>query len=434
MRLSCFLAALNFFSLPALAVRMRIAVWHNLPSGGGKRALYYHLRGLVARGHAVEIWSPPPPEPEYCPLAAFGPVHAIPLERAVCRVHGPFRAARAYASGVAAQWRAMDVHCRRVAAEIHEGKFDVCLANTSPYVCASPLGRYVRIPAVIYLQEPFRELYEARPWHPFAAIPAPRHKRRLAPRYWRWFVEDLIYVQANRRQIRDERENAAAYQRILVNSYFSRESILRAYGLDAWVCYLGVDADLFKPGNGGRCDYVLGVGAVLWTKGIDRIIRALAAIEPARRPLLLWLGNAADERYQADCLSLAQRLGVRVEFRVMVSDAELVAGMQRARAFIYASRLEPFGFAPLEACACGTPVVAIAEGGVRETIVPGETGVMVDNDDPALFGAAIRRVLMDESLRDQLGRQGRERVVREWTWDKAVGQLERMLNSTITAA
>jgi glycosyltransferase involved in cell wall biosynthesis len=59
---------------------------------------------------------------------------------------------------------------------------------------------------------------------------------------------------------------------------------------------------------------------------------------------------------------------------------------------------------------------------------------MVDNDDPALFGAAIRRVLMDESLRDQLGRQGRERVVREWTWDKAVGQLERMLNSTITAA
>src|SRR5712692_7073843 len=58
---------------------MRIAVWHNLPSGGGKRALYYHVRGLLERGHTVESWCPPTADQTYLPLRDLAPEHVVPL-------------------------------------------------------------------------------------------------------------------------------------------------------------------------------------------------------------------------------------------------------------------------------------------------------------------------------------------------------------------
>mgnify|MGYP003343066273 CR=1 FL=1 len=58
---------------------MRIAVWHNLPSGGGKRALWNHVRGLLARGHHVEAFCPAPAAGGYLPLGDLCPEHALPL-------------------------------------------------------------------------------------------------------------------------------------------------------------------------------------------------------------------------------------------------------------------------------------------------------------------------------------------------------------------
>ena len=58
---------------------MKIAVWHNLPSGGAKRALYDQVRGLVARGHTVEAWSPPTADSQFLPLVELIPEHQLPL-------------------------------------------------------------------------------------------------------------------------------------------------------------------------------------------------------------------------------------------------------------------------------------------------------------------------------------------------------------------
>jgi len=59
--------------------KLRIAVWHNLPTGGGKRALYCHVRGLVERGHTVEAWCPPTADQAHLPLSALIPEHIVPL-------------------------------------------------------------------------------------------------------------------------------------------------------------------------------------------------------------------------------------------------------------------------------------------------------------------------------------------------------------------
>ncbi len=58
---------------------MRIAIWHNLPSGGGKRALHNQIRGFLKQGHKVESWCPPTADQAYLPLGELIPEHVVPL-------------------------------------------------------------------------------------------------------------------------------------------------------------------------------------------------------------------------------------------------------------------------------------------------------------------------------------------------------------------
>lgn len=408
---------------------MKIAVWHNLPSGGGKRALYGHLRGLRRLGHTLEIWCPASADEAYLPLAEFGTVHALPLAPV------PPASPRLGIRGAAARWTrtrrllaAHDAHAAEVARRIDAAGADAIFANSCSDFGASYLGVATARRALLYLQEPTRSLYEALGRNPWAAIP-PAAQFPSTARYLQRRVADGFATASRRLQVREELRMAQGYQRILVNSAFSRESVLRAYGLDARVCYLGVDAERFAPTGAAREPVVVSVGALHHGKGADRIVQAMGTIPAARRPPLVWIANMVDDSYAAKVRELAGNCGV--EFRVLASlrDAELVGWLCRAAVFAYAPRLEPFGFAPLEAAACETPVVAVAEGGIRETIRDGEQGLLLPDADPAALGAAIDRVLGDAALARRLGRQGRDDVLRTWTWDRAVDRLERELKA-----
>jgi glycosyltransferase involved in cell wall biosynthesis len=112
----------------------------------------------------------------------------------------------------------------------------------------------------------------------------------------------------------------------------------------------------------------------------------------------------------------------------MVSDETLLQLYNRAQVVACASILEPFGLVPLEAMACAAPVVAVAEGGLRESVVPGVTGYLVDRS-PVEFGQAIARLVTDPALARRMGEAGRDLVLREWTWEKAVGKLNAHLDA-----
>src|SRR5258705_1578297 len=77
-----------------------------------------------------------------------------------------------------------------------------------------------------------------------------------------------------------------------------------------------------------------------------------------------------------EMLELAETVGVDLQIRMIVPDEELVEILNRAALLLYTPSLEPFGFAPLEANACATPVVAVAEGGVPGTVVDGVNGLL----------------------------------------------------------
>jgi glycosyltransferase involved in cell wall biosynthesis len=318
----------------------------------------------------------------------------------------------------------MDDHCLQCAEEINRGSFDLLMANSCKFLAVSSIARHVKVPAVLYLQEPRRHFYEALPRLPWVAHDFPRGWWR-SPEYLRRRSESFLQAQAVRVQAREELRNAQAFVSILVNSHYSRESILRAYGLDAKVCYLGIDTNRFINQKRPRENFVVGTGAFAPHKNVHFIIRALAHLGQ-HRPRLIWIGNFTVGSYLEKLVELARSEKVKFEPKLRVQDSELIDILNRASMMVYAPRLEPFGFAPLEGNACGLAVVTIPEGGVRETIVDGVNGLFVEHDPPTL-AAAIQRLLDHPDYARQLGENGCQIVAERWTVKHSVDRLENRL-------
>ncbi|MGA2423956.1 MAG: glycosyltransferase family 4 protein [Terriglobales bacterium] len=411
---------------------MRIAVWHNLPSGGAKRALYDQVRGLVARGHEVEAWCPPTADQDYLPLGDFVREHVVPLRLTVLaeQVIPLSRKLRPLYWSTRLRLRAMDRHCLDCARQIHAQGFDLLFAASCMFFHTPQIARHVRIPRVLYLQEPNRPVYESSPELPWVSM-SWTGRDLLDFHFWERAVKRKLKFPGIRLQAREERISAMAFDRILVNSFFSRESVLRAFGVDSKVCYLGVDTERFACQNRKRESFVVCVAALLPNKNIELLVASLAAISSPRRPKLVLICNMISQPYLNRIQNLADKSGVDFELKHRITDAELIDLLNRAWMMLYAPRLEPFGYAPLEANACGLPVIAVAEGGVRETIQDGINGLLVEHE-PHNIAEAIELLLADDALHQRLSHGARQVAQSKWSLDSSVDRLERRLKEELS--
>jgi phosphatidylinositol alpha-1,6-mannosyltransferase len=87
------------------------------------------------------------------------------------------------------------------------------------------------------------------------------------------------------------------------------------------------------------------------------------------------------------------------------------------------SRVEGFGVALAEASACGLPVIAGQSGGLAEAVQDGETGFVVDPDEPAAVADAIKRLVGDQLLARRLGQAGRKSIETYYNWDRVIRDL-----------
>lgn len=403
---------------------MRIAIWHNLPSGGGLRVLGDQVRGLAALGHELHVWAPP----SAAHLDSIGCAttsREIPLRRPMYR--GGF-------GGLGSAWRgrredldAFGEHSARCTREIAELQPDIVFAHSCQFFRVPAIAQYHDIPSVLYLHEPNRRLYEAPFGFPWVARPA---GRTLRPSSIRKFVGELVRVEQARIQVRYETTSVFAFDEVLVNSAFCRESVLRAYGRLSRVCPPGIDTDRFRfqerPAQARG--HVCTVGALVREKNPVFLVRAIAAAGPAVRQFT-WVANYVDARQQQLTERAAAEAGVPFVLDVGVSEDELLRRYADADIFVYAPRLEPFGLSPLEANATGLPVVAVAEGGVRETIREGVNGTLAEADENS-FGTAVATLLGDGSAR-ALGISARDYVVEQWPLARSIERLESNLASVL---
>ncbi len=180
----------------------------------------------------------------------------------------------------------------------------------------------------------------------------------------------------------------------------------------------GVDADRFTPDETPsrqgpvRCVFV---GRLVRQKGLDVLLEALGRLPESA---CLEVTIVGDGPLRRDLTAQAARLGLdrMVRFAGWVSRADMPDLLRRADAFVFPSRDEGMPNALLEAMASGLAVAATRIAGNEELVEEGETGFLVPPDDPASLAVALARLAGDRNLCWRLGRAGREKVVREYSW------------------
>ncbi len=407
---------------------LRIAVWHDLSSGGAKRVLHDQVRTLVARGHHVEAWCPPSADQSFLPLSRLIEEHIVPLRQS--GRDSDRLTLRELVGDRRDDIAAMDEHCRQCAVQMEDQGFDILLVHSCRYFRTTAIGRLTRLPSIL-VAEPYRPLYEASPTNVWAA-PQRRRHWWMSGRGLLRAATDALHMQSQRIQVREEIANAQGFDRLLAYSLYTRESIRRSYGLDAMVCYPGIDTDAFSMLAHDREPFVMSVGALCPDKNLEFVVEALARLS-GPRPRLVWVGDQVEEDYLQRVSELARVRGVGLEVRRMIDHATLVELLNKATLMVYAPRLEPLGLAPLEAAACGLPVVAVAEAGIRETVVHGSTGILTPATVDA-FAAAIGGLLSKPEQAAAMGLAARDHVVERWSMASASARLEAHLAEVIESA
>jgi glycosyltransferase involved in cell wall biosynthesis len=199
-----------------------------------------------------------------------------------------------------------------------------------------------------------------------------------------------------------DRRTAARPDRYLAISHYVAGRISRYYNRVASVVYPPVDTDFYRPDNSPAEPFALIVSALVPYK---RIELAIDACRTAHVPLTI-VGDGPERG------ALERYAGGSAVFRGRLSNEDVRALYRRASVVLLPNE-EDFGIVPLEAQACGRPVVALARGGALETVVPGVTGILVDDCSVDAFASAIadaRATQFDAAvIRQQAERFGRER-------------------------
>lgn len=396
---------------------MRIAIYHNLPSGGAKRSLYETVRRLAQR-HTLDFYTLDSADEQFCDVRPFAHSYHVYPSPHPTLLSSPFGRLNQLN-----RWqnlhRLQRLH-QKIAAEIDAKGYDVVLVQPSLWTQAPLLLRFLQTSTVYFCHEPPRHLYDL-------ALVSPQ-KRGLSA--WLDQIDPLIKLYRTTAKRWDWLATRSA-NLVLVNSAFSQKTIAQVYGIQSEVCYNAVDIDVFRPlPHVQRQAYVLSVGAIQPLKGFDFLIESLGQIPLPKRPFLRLVGNSQVPYHRAFLEQLARDHQVEMSIEVGLSLEQLVQRYNEAALLAYAPYNEPFGLVPLEAMACATPVIGVAEGGVCESVVDGVNGRLIPRD-PLQFASAIQEWIINPTLRQHFGAHGRDHILANWTWEASVKTLENYLQSTL---
>lgn len=244
-----------------------------------------------------------------------------------------------------------------------------------------------------------------------------------------------------------EHQLAGGADAVIATCPQDEQDLLELYGADpahVHVVPCGVDIDQFRAGGRARARarlridpsefVVLQLGRMVPRKGVDNVVRALAQLDGPPRARLYIVGGATREpdlhaTPELERLrSIAEAHGVadRVVFVGRRDQSELRDWYQAADVFATTPWYEPFGITPLEAMACGRPVVASAVGGLKTTVLDGVTGFLVPPNDATALARRLDQLRRQPSLASALGRAGAQRVRRHFTWSDVTAQLAQV--------
>lgn len=250
---------------------------------------------------------------------------------------------------------------------------------------------------------------------------------------------------------------------VIAVSEETKADLLRFFPLDPHkihVIHNGIDLDEYKPtydpdvlrkyGVDPDVPFVLFVGRITRQKGIVHLVRAIESMKPGYQVVLC--AGAADtpeilKEMQDAVVAAQENRGGVVWIQAMLPVQEKIVMYSHAAVFCCPSIYEPFGIINLEAMACETAVVASAVGGIKEVVVPNETGILVPLDqqtespfealNPAAYAhdlaEAINALMADPERRQRMAKAGRQRAVDKFSWASIAERVKSLYDTLIKA-
>lgn len=368
---------------------MKIAVFHNLPPGGAKRVLFEEVRAL-SKGHELHLFEfrlnygdflDPKPLVNKTYRFKFDIGSDLPFFFA--------RLEKDYKNFV----ELASIH-KKIAQKINSGGYDVALVHSDVYTETPCILRYLEVPNIYYSHELLRIAYLKELKFDEEVIFAKKLYENLTRK-----VRKII-----------DRNNAKSADKILTNSKYMQGKIRKVYEKKSIVCYPGVDTSIFRP-LGSRAKKLLFIGNKEKIEGYFLVKKALKRIDLKFRPSLRVLDFIGGQPKILDNKKLAKEYS-------------------NCLATICVDYDEAFGLKAIESMACGTPVLAVNEGGYKENVVDGKTGYLLKRD-PKAFAEKIVYLIKHPKIAEKLGKEGRKHVSEKFSWDKHAKCLEEELRKII---
>ena len=365
---------------------MKIALFYNLAFGGAKRVVMEHAKGLRNKGHVIDLYTTNLEDDVFDPSPFCENVYSYAFNKTTFSLFF-----KRFIIDYKNIFVLKNLH-QRIASEIDNRNYNVVLVHPDKLTQAPFLLRFLKTPSVYYCQEPLRMVYEY----------SMRLKKNVG--FLKRAYEEITRLY--RKQI--DRENVRKASLTIASCYHVRERMIEAYDVYPKVAYCAVDEKIFHPMNIKKKNQIFYVGSPdVWTDGYDLVKKAMQYIPLNIRPKLC-------------VVSWKKANGDRL------TEKELVRIYNESILTLCTSRLETFGLVPLESMACGTPVIATKVGGHRETVEDGKTGFLVDFD-PKEISKKILYMIKNKSRTAEMGENARLHVMENWTWDKSINDLEKIL-------
>lgn len=382
---------------------MKIAIYHNLPHGGAKRATYEWVKRLC-KNHHVDLFVIDDIAEEFLSM------------KEIVRKFDIFSKKTISSSGQFTRFISLAkiwFYSIKIAKSINKGEYDIALVFQCHVTNAPPVLKYLKIPSLFICHEPLARMFE------------PHYKNQSKNIFF-----SILRTVAIKIFIALEKMNSSYATRICTSSLYSIETLYKYFGKYPKLLYPGVDPEYFKPGKEKRQNAILSVGHLSSSKGHEFIIKSIGCIK-GKKPKLIIVHKLEHHRYNYRKIlqNIAIENNVEVEFYSSLSDKELSKLYHQCKITLCGYHLEPLGLIALESLASGTPVISVAEAGLRETVIHKKTGLLIERDEE-IFGYAIAGLLKNTQLRKRMAFQGRQEILKHWNWGQSHQKLEVILNKT----
>jgi len=360
---------------------MRIAVYHELHAGGARRGINEFAKQLKNK-HQVDLYTIDPSLSEEKQF--YSSIYSFKFLSKTWK--GNDWQTRLYKDGI--ELFKLKKLNKKIAQIINSNDYDAVLVTASRFIEAPFILRFLKIPSFYYLSDPYyRLVYEPELFHPVRA--------------------DLVrtFYEKINRTIRKylDRINVKRASFILPDSKFAGKLFSKTYHRPYdKVIYYGVDANFFTPAKTKKDIDILFIGSHDVLDGFPFLQEVLSQIK--------------------------KKLNVRIVAfeNEWLSDIQIRDLYRRSKIHVCTSYNEPFGLTPLEAMACGTPVIAVNEGGFKETVVNGKTGYLLKRD-PKLFARAIEKLLNNSVQQTKFSEETVSHINKNWSWEMQGKELENIL-------